>query len=92
MPRPRKEKPLPPPPGPPHRIALHNSIVMFFHCRRCLEEMPEGTSPREWAQLEVGWTQIGLQVWCRRHEVNIMHVDFEGAQHPARMGAEEKLQ
>lgn len=64
-----------------------NEIVAFLHCKRCLDEMPDwapdGTSPREWAQIEVGWTKLGIQVWCRRHEANILHVDFEGRQHPA---------
>lgn len=61
------------------------SIRAYCHCRLCLQELPQGTSPREWAQLEVGLTEIGLQVWCKRHEVNVMHIDFEGQQHPANM-------
>jgi hypothetical protein len=60
-----------------------NEIGMFLHCGLCLEEKPDGVSPREWAQIEAGWTQIGLQIWCRRHEANICHIDFEGHQHPA---------
>ena len=38
-----------------------------------------GQSPREYAQLEFGFTKPGVQVWCKRHEVNVMHIDFEGA-------------
>lgn len=59
------------------------SILTYLHCGQCLEELPNGTSPRDWAQLSVGWTRAGLQVWCKRHECNVMHVDFEGAMHPA---------
>jgi hypothetical protein len=33
--------------------------------------------------IEAGWTQLGFQVWCRNHNVNILHVDFEGHKHPA---------
>lgn len=62
-------------------------IKMFMHCGRCLSERPEHLSPREWAQLEIGWTAIGVQVWCKRHEVNIVHIDFEGVQHKANMTA-----
>jgi hypothetical protein len=40
-------------------------------------------NPAEHARLEAGWTALGFQVWCRRHDVNVIHVDFEGAQHPA---------
>ena len=56
---------------------------MFIHCVHCIKEMPAGTSPREWAKLEVGWTKQGLQVWCKRHEINVLHVHFEGQKHPA---------
>ncbi len=64
-------------------LSTDNSIVSFMHCSRCLDEIPEGVSPREWAQLEAGWTNPGFQVWCKRHELNILHVDFEGVKHPA---------
>lgn len=60
-----------------------NEIVSFMHCGLCLKQLPAGKSPREWAQLEVGWTKLGLQVWCRRHECNVLHVDFQGQRHPA---------
>ena len=68
-------------------IPTTNEIKAFMHCKRCLSEMPDGTSPREWAKLEVGWTDLGLQVWCMRHDINVMHVDFEGQTHPANLGA-----
>ena len=59
-----------------------NNIVSFIHCKLCLEEFyaqPSDLSPREYAQVEIGFTKPGIQVWCKRHEVNIMHIDFEGA-------------
>jgi hypothetical protein len=40
-------------------------------------------SPKLYARLEVGFTPIGLQIWCARHDVNVVHIDFEGQQHPA---------
>lgn len=61
------------------------SIVAFFHCRKCMQELPQGQSPRDWAQLEVGWTPQGFQVWCKRHEINVIHMDFEGLRHPANL-------
>lgn len=64
-------------------ILATNEIKLFLHCARCLAERPENRSPRDWAQLEVGWTELGLQVWCKRHELNVLHVDFEGMKHPA---------
>ena len=62
-----------------------NEITAFAHCCLCLEEMGAteiGCSPREYAELEVGFTDLGLQIWCKRHECNILHIDFEGHRHP----------
>jgi len=56
-----------------------NAIQMFFHCASCMPDKPTGVSPREWAQLEVGWTAHGFQVWCKRCEKNVVHADFQGA-------------
>lgn len=64
-------------------IPLTNEIKAFFHCKLCLDERPSDVSPRDWAQLEVGWTVRGIQVWCKRHECNVMTMDFEGHKHPA---------
>ena len=64
-------------------ISTDNCIVGFMHCGKCLREKPDGVSPAEWARLESGWTLAGLQVWCLRHECNVMHMDFEGQKHPA---------
>jgi hypothetical protein len=61
----------------------NNHIKLFFHCAQCMEDKPANISPRDWAQIEAGWTDHGLQVWCKRHETNILHIDFEGQQHPA---------
>lgn len=53
-----------------------NEIEMYLHCRRCMEEDLR-------TKIGVGWTLIGIQVWCENHDCNILHVDFEGHQHPA---------
>jgi hypothetical protein len=62
-----------------------NEIVAYHHCAKCLEELPGGTSPQEYVRYQSGWTKLGLQVWCNRHNMNIMHIDFQGQQHPANM-------
>ena len=64
-------------------------IGAYIHCGQCLREKPPGVSPRDWAQLEVGFTGPGLQVWCKRHEINVMHIDFEGHVHPANLMGRE---
>lgn len=66
-----------------------NEIGAFIHCALCVAEFKaghpatRGESPGSYARLNIGWTKPGLQVWCTRHDVNVMHVDFEGQQHPA---------
>ena len=58
--------------------ATDNRISTFLHCKQCVEEIPEGIAPRDWARLEIGWTPKGLQVWCTRHECNVVALDFLG--------------
>jgi hypothetical protein len=64
-------------------ISDKNEISMFIHCGKCLPDKPENVSPMEWAKTQVGFTPLGVQVWCNRCDCNVMHVDFEGAKHPA---------
>jgi len=66
---------------PPPTAAL--GISTFFHCKLCLAEKPSDVSPRDFASLEVGFTELGLQVWCKRHECNVIHISFEGQKHLA---------
>ena len=75
---------------PIREIPNTNSISAFMHCDRCLKEKPADLSPREWASLECGWTKLGFQVWCKRHEANVIHMDFQGQQHPANVTRHEK--
>ena len=64
-------------------LSNDNQIVHHMHCRQCIDELPSGHSPASWAKYTVGWTELGLQVWCERHECNVVNIDFEGHQHPA---------
>lgn len=64
-------------------ITNENAIVLYLHCGLCLNEKPNGVSMREYGQLEIGTTDLGFQVWCKRHECNVVHIDYEGATHPA---------
>ena len=60
---------------------VKNKILWFYHCKQCLEEvmlLPD-VSPREYVNVEIGPTKEGLQIWCVRHEANVMDVDFQGA-------------
>lgn len=66
------------PPGEP------NQIKAFFHCAKCMPDRPPDLSPREWVQLEAGFTKVGVQVWCKRCELNVIHIDFQGGEVTAR--------
>lgn len=62
-----------------------NHIRHSMHCQLCLDEIVarvketgHAESPSEYARIQVGYTEIGIQVWCRRHDRNIAHIDFEG--------------
>lgn len=67
-----------------------NNIGMYLHCKICASAIPEGESPATHARIAVGWTPAGLQIWCARHDINIMHVDFEGVKHPADLSIANK--
>lgn len=53
-----------------------NEIVRFLHCKKCLEEMPVGASPKEFQDIQVGLTQTGVMVWCKRHDIEVTHIKF----------------
>ena len=55
-----------------------NHIQLYFHCQQCLDEKPDAVSPQEYCRLQVGWTKKGVQVWCVRHDCNVVHLDFLG--------------
>lgn len=58
-------------------------IAAYMHCGLCLEQKPNDISPQDWARLSAGWTDRGLQVWCDRHNCNVLNIDFEGHKLPA---------
>ena len=72
-------------------VAIKQQRYRIFHAlrslmRELLERKAAGeVSPKYEQQLEVGSTPIGIQVWCLRHDVNVIHVDFEGHKHPANL-------
>jgi len=61
---------------------LFHSITHPVVCAICAEEMAQGladaASLQDYSRLDVGFTDRGLQVWCRRHQANVVHLDFEG--------------
>lgn len=68
---------------PDRDIPAAEQIKLYLHCKLCLKEMPKGQSPRSYQRVQAGFSPLGLQVWCLRHDANIAHIDFQGMQHPA---------
>ena len=69
----------------------NNNIETFLHCELCYLELKnakteedfsligavDGESPMSYSRFEVGWTNQGFQVWCTRHNINVIHIDFD---------------
>lgn len=72
----------------PH-LSSQNEIESFIHCPSCIRDRPSDVTMRNYARFELGWTETGIQVWCPRHEVNVINIDFQGCKHPSNTKAEE---
>lgn len=68
---------------------MKNEISHYFHCSKCLKEKPYGKSPREWFKVEIGWTEKGLQVWCNRHNCNVINIKFKEKFKPLELDIDE---
>ena len=59
------------------------SITDPVVCSKCADEFAAGGTGAETLQayirVDVGFTARGIQVWCQRHGLNVVHVDFEDA-------------
>jgi hypothetical protein len=74
------------------RIGCTNEISAYVHCAFCLAEwveLPSGSgSMADYARFELGFTDVGFQVFCRRHRMNVLNIDFDGHKLPVRVDAE----
>ena len=61
---------------------LQNGIEQNIICSKCETEFLLGStdsrSLQNYSRLDIGFTSIGVQVWCRRHDANVVHIDFAG--------------
>lgn len=69
-------------------ISNKKEIKFFLHCKLCIQELNSlddktKLSPKEYSLTQTGYTKKGIQVWCNRHDCNIIHMDFEGVKHLA---------
>lgn len=61
-------------------MANKPDIVSYIHCRECMfdwSQTDKSISPAEFQDNEVGFTSTGIQVWCRRHDKNVICVDVD---------------
>lgn len=49
-------------------LSTELQIVSYMHCRMCFTE---NAKPQ---LLEIGFTKAGIQIWCKRHDINVMHM------------------
>ena len=61
---------------------LQNGIEQNIICSKCETEFllasTDSRSLQDYSRLDIGFTSIGVQVWCRRHDANVVHIDFAG--------------
>ena len=64
-------------------------------CVKCADEFSSGSTDHKslqlYSNLDVGFTDRGLQIWCRRHKVNVCHLKFEETQTEADFRCLEKI-
>ena len=62
------------------KYSINNHIV----CNKCIEELSTLSSSdinlKNYAKCEVGFTSLGIQICCIRHNINVCHIDFDGNQ------------
>ena len=63
---------------------LKYSIVSNIVCNKCVEELSTlsstDTNLKNYVKFEVGFTSLGIQIWCIRHNINVCHIDFDNNQ------------
>ena len=61
---------------------LLKQIDQHIICANCEEEFQAGStdisSLQNYTKLCIRFPDFGIQVWCRRHDANVVHVNFNG--------------
>jgi len=64
------------------------SIYAYMRCAKCLDLWKAGAFPgqamKDATDLSFGVTQAGFQLWCNRHNCNVLHLDLLGQKVEAR--------
>ena len=63
---------------------LKYSINSHIVCNECIKELSTLSSSdinlKNFVKFEVGFTNLGIQIWCIRHNINVCHIDFDNNQ------------
>ena len=59
-------------------LQIQQQIVCDQCSREFLAGQTDSRSLQDYTRLDVGFTDRGLQVWCRRPGLNVVHIDFDG--------------
>lgn len=51
-------------------MTIPNMIHSFARCKKCVTDGKR-------ADIEAGLTPYGLQIWCKRHNINVFHFTIE---------------
>jgi len=52
-------------------------VKLFFNCQKCFDQLPVGQSMHEYSRTQAGFTDEGIQVWCNRHNCEVVHLKYE---------------
>jgi len=78
------------------KLANTLRITSLIHCKLCLDEfLKDGDVMipiNNMQQITIGYTKIGIQIWCNRHQCNILNIDFEGQQHPENLTNQKMIE
>ena len=59
---------------------LFNQIKEPIVCVKCSDELTQGLtdakSIQDYSRIDVGFTDRGLQIWCKRHQLKMPKADF----------------
>ena len=61
---------------------LQNGIEQNIICSKGETEFLLGStdsrSLQDYSRLDIGFSSFCVQIWCRRHYANVVHIDFAG--------------
>ena len=56
---------------------MSEEVEFWMHCGKCLDERPDGISPKDYARQQVGITASGdAVIWCNRHDIEVGRLDL----------------